>query len=188
MKRNDAEGPPVAIQQRRAQPLVGDISVAQINLAGLNAGEGVEVLLSFSGQGRAQHLVPVPAARGGIRRDALRQFGGHLLPGLLHALDGAHQLGVLVVQQLAAFGLCGAVVGCRLPGHLLVVPLLTLCGAAARLSTRRRDDRLATLRLLGAPRRMIAQVTVLEATFLALAGSARRWPSPSRPSTAKSSR
>ena len=54
---------------------------------------------------------------------------------------------------------------------LLVVPLLTLCGAAARLSTRRRDDRLATLRLLGAPRRMIAQVTVLEATFLALAGS-----------------
>lgn len=54
---------------------------------------------------------------------------------------------------------------------LLVVPLLTLCGAAARLSTRRRDDRLATLRLLGAPRRMIAQVTVLEATGLALAGS-----------------
>ena len=54
---------------------------------------------------------------------------------------------------------------------LLVVPLLTLCGAAARLSTRRRDDRLATLRLLGAPRRMIAQVTVLEATFLALTGS-----------------
>ena len=54
---------------------------------------------------------------------------------------------------------------------LLVVPLLTLCGAAARLSTRRRDDRLATLRLLGAPRRMIAQVTVLEAALLALAGS-----------------
>ena len=54
---------------------------------------------------------------------------------------------------------------------LLVVPLITLCGAAARLSTRRRDDRLATLRLLGAPRRMITQVTVLEATGLALVGS-----------------
>ena len=54
---------------------------------------------------------------------------------------------------------------------LLIVPLLTLCGAAARLSTRRRDDRLATLRLLGAPRRMIAQVTVLETTLLALSGS-----------------
>lgn len=54
---------------------------------------------------------------------------------------------------------------------LLVVPLITLCGAAARLSTRRRDDRLATLRLLGAPRRMIIQVTVLEASGLALVGS-----------------
>src|SRR5699024_10928929 len=33
---------------------------------------------------------------------------------------------------------------------LLVVPLASLGGAAARLSARRRDDRLATLRLLGA--------------------------------------
>ena len=33
---------------------------------------------------------------------------------------------------------------------LLVVPLVSLGGAAARLSARRRDDRLATLRLLGA--------------------------------------
>ncbi|RXZ67407.1 permease, partial [Agromyces albus] len=32
---------------------------------------------------------------------------------------------------------------------LLVVPLVSLGGAAARLSARRRDDRLATLRLLG---------------------------------------
>lgn len=54
---------------------------------------------------------------------------------------------------------------------LLVVPLLTLCGAAARLSTRRRDDRLATLRLLGAPRALITRVTVLESVALALAGA-----------------
>jgi hypothetical protein len=54
---------------------------------------------------------------------------------------------------------------------LIVVPLLTLCGAAARLSTRRRDDRLATLRLLGAPRSTVAQVTVFEASALALAGA-----------------
>jgi hypothetical protein len=54
---------------------------------------------------------------------------------------------------------------------LLVVPLLTLCGSAARLSTRRRDERLATLRLLGAPSRLVTTVTVLESTLLAAAGT-----------------
>lgn len=55
---------------------------------------------------------------------------------------------------------------------LLVVPLLTLCGSAARLSTRRRDERLATLRLLGAPSRLVTAVTVLESALLAAAGTA----------------
>ena len=35
-------------------------------------------------------------------------------------------------------------------GFLLLTPLFTLGASAARLSARRRDDRLATLRLLGA--------------------------------------
>lgn len=54
---------------------------------------------------------------------------------------------------------------------LLVVPLLALGGSAARLSARRRDDRLSTLRLLGATPAAVARLTVLESTALALAGS-----------------
>ena len=44
---------------------------------------------------------------------------------------------------------------------LLAVPLVSLGGAAARLSARRRDDRLATLRLLGCTPGMVARLTVL---------------------------
>lgn len=54
---------------------------------------------------------------------------------------------------------------------LLVVPLISLGGAAARLSARRRDDRLATLRLLGATTATVARMTVLEAAAVALAGA-----------------
>ncbi len=54
---------------------------------------------------------------------------------------------------------------------LLVVPLASLGGAAARLSARRRDDRLATLRLLGATPTTVSALAVLESTVLALAGA-----------------
>lgn len=54
---------------------------------------------------------------------------------------------------------------------LLVVPLLTLGGSAARLSARRRDDRLSTLRLLGATPALVARLTVVESTVLALLGA-----------------
>jgi hypothetical protein len=54
---------------------------------------------------------------------------------------------------------------------LLVVPLAALGGAAARLSARRRDDRLATLRLLGATPGLVARMTVLESTVIAVLGS-----------------
>lgn len=54
---------------------------------------------------------------------------------------------------------------------LLAVPLVSLGGAAARLSARRRDDRLATLRLLGATPGMVARMTVLESTALATVGA-----------------
>lgn len=54
---------------------------------------------------------------------------------------------------------------------LLVVPLLTLCGSAARLSARRRDEHLSTLRLLGAPTGTVTSMTVLESTLLASAGT-----------------
>lgn len=54
---------------------------------------------------------------------------------------------------------------------LLVIPLLTLCGSAARLSARRREQHLSTLRLLGAPTRTLTGMTVLESTALAAAGT-----------------
>lgn len=54
---------------------------------------------------------------------------------------------------------------------LLLVPLLSLGTAAARLSARRRDDRLATLRLVGATGSLTARLTVLESGLVALAGA-----------------
>ncbi|MCW4386803.1 FtsX-like permease family protein [Salinibacterium sp. SYSU T00001] len=54
---------------------------------------------------------------------------------------------------------------------LLVIPLASLSGAAARLSARRRDDRLATLRLLGATGRAVVAITVLESALIASAGA-----------------
>lgn len=54
---------------------------------------------------------------------------------------------------------------------LLVVPLIALGGSAARLSARRRDDRLAGLRLLGATPGTVTTLTVIESTTLAVAGA-----------------
>lgn len=54
---------------------------------------------------------------------------------------------------------------------LLVVPLITLGGSAARLSARRRDDRLSTLRLLGASARLVTTLTVIESTIFAVVGA-----------------
>jgi hypothetical protein len=54
---------------------------------------------------------------------------------------------------------------------LLVVPLLSLGGAAARLSARRRDDRLATLRLLGATPATVSALAVIESAVLAAVGA-----------------
>ncbi|MFF2051287.1 permease [Leifsonia sp. NPDC058194] len=54
---------------------------------------------------------------------------------------------------------------------LLVVPLVALGGSAARLSARRRDDRLAGLRLLGATPATVTALTVIESTALAVLGA-----------------
>ncbi|MFE2772025.1 FtsX-like permease family protein [Microbacterium resistens] len=55
---------------------------------------------------------------------------------------------------------------------LLVVPLGTLGGAAARLSARRRDERLSTLRLLGVTPAGVGVIAVVESTMIAAAGVA----------------
>lgn len=53
---------------------------------------------------------------------------------------------------------------------LLTVPIATLGAAAARLTARRRNDRLATLRLLGAGAGEVSAMTVVEAGATALVG------------------
>ena len=54
---------------------------------------------------------------------------------------------------------------------LLVVPLLALGGAAARLGVSRRDARLATLRLLGVTPREVVALTVVETAWQGAAGA-----------------
>lgn len=54
---------------------------------------------------------------------------------------------------------------------LLLVPLATVGASAARLAARRRDERLASLRLLGATTGTITALTVLEAAVTALVGA-----------------
>ena len=65
-----------------------------------------------------------------------------------------------VYQALAAIALV-----------LLLVPLLNLGGAAARLSARRRDERLSTLRLLGVTPAGVTVATVVESLLVAAAGA-----------------
>lgn len=65
-----------------------------------------------------------------------------------------------VYQALAAIALV-----------LLVVPLVSLGGAAARLSARRRDERLSTLRLLGVSPAGVTVATVTESVLVAGAGA-----------------
>lgn len=66
----------------------------------------------------------------------------------------------LIYQALAAVALV-----------LLIVPLTTLGGAAARLSARRRDERLSTLRLLGVTPTGVAFATVVESAAIAAIGA-----------------
>ncbi|WAA67746.1 FtsX-like permease family protein [Microbacterium oxydans] len=54
---------------------------------------------------------------------------------------------------------------------LLVVPLMSLGGAAARLSARRRDERLSTLRLLGVSPAGVTVATVAESVLVATVGA-----------------
>lgn len=54
---------------------------------------------------------------------------------------------------------------------LLLVPLATVGASAARLAARRRDERLASLRLLGATTGTVTALTVLEAAATAFVGA-----------------
>lgn len=54
---------------------------------------------------------------------------------------------------------------------ILIVPVITLGGAAARLAISRRDERLATLRLAGATSGQVGLMAVIDAASQALIGS-----------------
>lgn len=54
---------------------------------------------------------------------------------------------------------------------LLLIPLATLAGAAARLAATRRDTRLSSLRLLGATTGTVRLLTLLETSAMALVGA-----------------
>lgn len=54
---------------------------------------------------------------------------------------------------------------------LLVIPLASLAGAAARLSAARRDERLSSLRLVGATTATVRLLTLAETAALALVGA-----------------
>lgn len=58
-----------------------------------------------------------------------------------------------------------------LAAALLVVPVASLAAAAAKLLARRRDERLSSLRLLGASAGLLRTLAVTEATVLAALGS-----------------
>ena len=71
------------------------------------------------------------------------------------------------------FGTAGAYQNLALVAlSLLVLPLLTLGGSAARLSARRRDERLSTLRLLGATPALVPTLAIVETTAVAAVGIA----------------
>src|SRR5690625_3067597 len=58
-----------------------------------------------------------------------------------------------------------------LAGILLIMPIASLAGAAAKLLARRRDERLSSLRLLGASSSLLRTLAVAEASVLAVIGS-----------------
>ncbi len=90
-----------------------------------------------------------------------------LVTGLLLIVVGGSQAFFTMDGTNAGFYVALAVIALS----LLVVPLVTLSAAAAKLSARRRDDRLSSLRLLGATTSTVTLLTVAEAAAVALAGA-----------------
>ena len=135
---------------------------------------------------------PAPAAVPGARPAGALATAVHLAPLFRRRRDGDRLATALPV---AAFGVVTALLLVVLGGAqaffgwdddlastyetlaviavvLLLVPLATVGASAARLAARRRDERLASLRLLGATTGTITALTVLEAAVTALVGAA----------------
>lgn len=88
-------------------------------------------------------------------------------PTLIDGFDGRASSADADDRQYVALGWVAAV--------LLLVPALTLGGSAARLGERRRTERLATLRLIGAPARLLRHCLALEVGVMVAAGAISAW-------------
>ncbi|MDQ1124070.1 FtsX-like permease family protein [Microbacterium trichothecenolyticum] len=108
-------------------------------------------------------------ARQGRAAIALPVVAFAVTTALLLVVTGGARMFLVDPRATVAGGLYGILAVLALV--LLTVPLVTLGAAAARLTSRRRTDRLATLRLLGASTRELWTLTVLEATAVAAAGA-----------------
>lgn len=86
--------------------------------------------------------------------------------GGLHAMVGRWQSGIDPANGALYLTLAGTASG------LMVIPILTLGGQAARLTLARRDRRLAALRLAGATAGQTATITVAETAAQAVVGAA----------------
>ena len=81
-----------------------------------------------------------------------------------HAANVDHELVNLMGIQKLYMGLAWVA------ALVLIVPLFTLGASAARLSARRRDERLASLRLIGASTTLIVGLSVADALVYSLVG------------------
>src|SRR4029453_3798619 len=102
-----------------------------------------------------------------LRRAGLAIFAFGTVTALLLTVAGGSQVFWSWSDDIAGTYQALAVVAMV----LLVIPLLTLGASAPRLAARRRDDRLASLRLLGASSATVVWMTVMESTVLAAIGS-----------------
>lgn len=87
----------------------------------------------------------------------------------LGVAGGVHYFFTLQLPEAGVAGMYRLLSGFALV--LLLFPLTSLAGSAARLLARRRDERLSSLRLLGASTGTITGLAVAEATVLAAAGA-----------------
>lgn len=106
-------------------------------------------------------------SRQGLATVALPAIAFACVTALLAIVLGGAQSFWGYADEMAAFYQGCAVIALV----LLTVPLVSLGAAAARLSARRRDDRLATLRLLGANAGTTAALAILEAASVAFVGA-----------------
>ncbi len=94
--------------------------------------------------------------------------GSYAAPTRIADFDGAASADDATARQYVYLAEIAAI--------LLLVPVLTLIGAAVRLGTKRRALRLAALRLAGAPATVIRRLLFLEVGFTTLAAAAIAWP------------